>query len=80
MPFFDNLLVVLDVKRFLKAFKNIGRISFNQKQFNCITVKSRNQRDYRRGANTKKTTIEMLFDKKTVSMRKIIKIAHSSYF
>ena len=58
------------MKRFLKAFKNIGRISFNQKQFNCITVKSRNQQDYRRGANTKKTTMEMLFDKKTVSMRK----------
>ena len=26
MPFFDNLLVVFDVKRFLKAFKNIGAI------------------------------------------------------
>jgi len=26
IPFFDNLLVVFDVKRFLKAFKNIGGI------------------------------------------------------
>jgi hypothetical protein len=64
----------------LKAFKNIGGISFNQKKFNCITVKIRNQHDYRHKASTTKTTIEMLFDKKTVSMRKKIKIAHSSYF
>ncbi len=36
MPFFDNLLVVLDVKRLLKAFKNIGERSFNLNSFTCI--------------------------------------------
>jgi hypothetical protein len=41
IPFFDNLLVVLDAKRFLKAFKNIGEISSNQKQFNCTEVKNK---------------------------------------
>ena len=37
-PFFN---AVLDLKRFLKAFKNIGEISSNQKQFNCTEVKNK---------------------------------------
>ena len=73
IPFFDNLFVVLVVKRFLKALKNIGGISFNQKQFNCITVKSRIQQHYRYKASTKrniKQLYKMLLDKNRVSIKK----------
>ena len=52
IPFFNGvLLVIFDVKRFLKSFKNIGA-TFILEKFTCIAVNIRNQQGNRYKAST----------------------------